>query len=93
MQALPAGARQQIFSDAEWQDLMAGLEMSGRQKQILDCLFCGMGDKQMATAIGIAPATIRTHLGRLFLKTHTQDRVGLVLHIFSIYRQTQTSLL
>jgi DNA-binding CsgD family transcriptional regulator len=85
-QAITNGARQRIFSDQEWADLMRRLDMSRRQVQILNCLFSGLSDKQMALAIGIAPATVRTHLGRLFFKTHTQDRIGLLLHIFAYYR-------
>ena len=61
--------------------------MSDRQAEILHLLFGGYSDKQIATKLGIALPTVRTYLGRLFLRYNVNDRVELVLHIFRNYRE------
>lgn len=42
------------------------ISVTPRQAEILALVACGMGDKEIADRLGIAPRTIRTHLERLF---------------------------
>ena len=72
-----------IFSEAQWTELTERLSLSRRQGEIVRCLFRGLADKQIARELGIAVPTVRTYLGKLFLRLDVQDRVELVLRILS----------
>ena len=76
-----------LFSDGEWVKIKGDLQLSDRQAEILHLLLGGHSDKQIATKLGIAMPTVRTYLGRLFLRYDVSDRVELVLHIFCKYRE------
>lgn len=71
-----------MFSKRAWAELAGGLALSPRQGQIVLCLLQGRSDAQIAQALGISVATVRTHLSRLFGKLGRQDRVELILHVF-----------
>lgn len=72
----------QTFSKTVWDSIKQTLSFSGRQEQICKLLLNGASDKQIASALGIGLPTVRTHLSRLFLKMHVQDRCELVLKLF-----------
>ena len=76
-----------LFSDGEWTKIKDDLQLSDRQAEILRLLLCGYSDKQIATKLGIAMPTVRTYLGRLFLRYNVSDRVELLLLIFCKYRE------
>jgi DNA-binding CsgD family transcriptional regulator len=68
-----------------------GVRLTYREFQVIRLLAGGMRDRQMATSLGIGPATIRTHVKRICLKFQTRSRitaVGLfVLHHPAIARE------
>ncbi len=66
--------------------LVKELALSPRQSEITELLFLGMTDKQIASQLNLALPTVRTHLARLYAKLHVQDRVELILHVFSEFR-------
>ena len=72
----------QVFSAAVWDSIKRSLSFSGRQEEICKLLLNGASDKQIASALGIALPTVRTHLSRLFQKMKVQDRYELVLKLF-----------
>ena len=76
----------ETFSKMEWEGLIGQLNLSPQQAKIMECLFNDMGDKQIATEMGISIHTVRTHLARMFIKYGVQDRVGLIMHIFQSFR-------
>ncbi|MFA5291592.1 MAG: helix-turn-helix transcriptional regulator [Phycisphaerae bacterium] len=76
----------QIFDEKEWEKLVEELSLPPRQSQIIQHLFQGKSDKQIAQDMGIALPTVRTHLGRLFEKFNTQDRSELILYIINYFR-------
>jgi DNA-binding CsgD family transcriptional regulator len=78
-----------IFSENEWAQLIADLSLSPQQAKIVRHLFSSLSDKQIAAEMGIAAASVRTHLRRLFLKFGLQDRLELILYVFYVFRQTQ----
>jgi len=47
-------------------------------------LLLGMQDKQIARELDLSVPTIRTYLGRIFLRTGVKDRVGLILTVFTL---------
>lgn len=75
-----------IFDEKEWEVLAEELSLSPRQNQIVQHLFHGKSDKQIAKEIGIALPTVRTHLGRLFTKFNIQDRNELILYVIGYFR-------
>jgi DNA-binding NarL/FixJ family response regulator len=71
----------EIFAENEWLEIVDGLSLSPRQAEVINCLFHGFSDKQIATKLKISLPTVRTHLSRLFLKFEVQDRVELILYV------------
>ncbi len=75
-----------MFSEKEWKILREELSLSGRQGEVVIHLLAGESDKQIATELGIAVPTVRTHLSRLFSRFDVQDRCELIIHIFQHFR-------
>ncbi|MHC4636315.1 MAG: response regulator transcription factor [Planctomycetota bacterium] len=80
--------KDEIFSETEWLELINELSLSPRQAEVIQCLFQGLSDKQIAEELQISVATLRTYLSRLFLKFDVQDRVELVLYVFNDFRNS-----
>jgi DNA-binding NarL/FixJ family response regulator len=79
-------AGRSIFSESEWRGLADLMQMSRQQRRIVWCLTQGMGDKDIAQAMGITPSTVRTHLDRIFKRMGVDDRVKLVLLLVREFR-------
>ncbi len=77
----------QVFSETEWADLQRNLSLSRRQAQIVERLLCGRSDKQIAKELEVSVPTVRTHLGRLFMRFGVADRCELILHMFNCFRE------
>ena len=75
-----------LLSHAEWVFVQKELALSPQQAQIVRYLLQAKGDKQIAREMGIAIATVRTHMGRLFQKLDVSDRVELVLQVLTCLR-------
>jgi DNA-binding NarL/FixJ family response regulator len=80
------GMGNKLFSNEEWGVLFKELSLSSRQKEIMQLLFDGSADKQIANHLHIAVPTVRTHLERLFAKFHTQDRAELLVEVLRKFR-------
>jgi DNA-binding NarL/FixJ family response regulator len=76
-----------VFSCGEWLQIQSDLSLSGRQASVVQQLFLGHSDKQIARELCIAIPTVRTHLNRLFVRFGVQDRCELVLHIFAYFME------
>ncbi len=74
-----------IFSESEWAELASELALSPRQAEIVQHLFSGLGDKQIARQMDMSFHTVRTHMTRMFEKLQVADRQELILHIFNHY--------
>jgi DNA-binding CsgD family transcriptional regulator len=81
-----------FLSDREWAQVRQSLGLSPRQAEIVRHLLLGESDKQIAKELQISIPTVRTHLGRLFQKFELNDRVELILHIFSRVRENDAKL-
>ena len=75
-----------LFTGEEWAKLAGGLHLSRRQTQTARGLLQAMGDKQIASQLGVSVHTVRTHLNRMFAKLQTQDRGELVVRLFREFR-------
>lgn len=77
-----------VFSGGEWLELKADLALSPRQAEVVEQLFLGHSDKQIAQALHVSVPTVRTHLCRLFSRFGVEDRCGLVVEVFARFRDT-----
>ncbi|MGV9293053.1 LuxR C-terminal-related transcriptional regulator [Amycolatopsis sp. NPDC003676] len=59
---------------------VGGKALSRREAQVAELVADGYSDKQIATALGIAPPTLRTHLSNAFAKTGAANRAALAAH-------------
>lgn len=78
-----------LVSDQEWLSLRETLGLSPQQAEVVKHILRGKSDKQIARALGISVPTVRTHMGRLFRKLDLNDRVELILHVFTRTREHQ----
>jgi DNA-binding NarL/FixJ family response regulator len=78
---------EKIFSDSEWALIMQVVPLPPRQLQIIQHLFDGYSDKQIAAALDISVATVRTHINRLFMRLNVRDRCELILYIVRTFRK------
>jgi len=53
-------------------------KLTGREKQILECIFEGKSDKEISDALKIGAATVHTHMAHLFKRLGVHSRNELV---------------
>jgi len=80
-----------VFSGGEWLQLKADLALSRRQEEVVEQLFLGHSDKQIANALCMSVPTVRTHLCRLFSRFGVEDRCGLVVEVFARFKGRRQS--
>jgi DNA-binding CsgD family transcriptional regulator len=85
-QRCPA-SNDEIFSKSEWAEIVSELSLSPRQAEVIQRILSGRSDKQIARDLQISVPTVRTHLNRAFLRFGVQDRIELVIHVFSKFRE------
>lgn len=76
-----------LFTLAEWRRLVVSLKLSPRQAEILQLLFSGKCDKQIALHLAISGPTVRTHLQRMYSRFGVSDRTSLVIQVFRKFRE------
>ncbi len=79
-----AAADSPPLSRNQWIRAVEALALSPQQARIVSLILQGKRDKQIAAAMGVRIATVRTHLGRLFARIGVADRVELLLMVFAI---------
>jgi DNA-binding CsgD family transcriptional regulator len=72
---------QRFISEQAWELLAADLHLSGRELEIARQVFDDRKENIIATALGLSPHTIHTHLDRLYHKLGVKSRVELVLRV------------
>jgi DNA-binding NarL/FixJ family response regulator len=75
-----------FLTSAEWTAVIRSLHLAPQQVRVVALILQGKKDKQIAQALGVKVATVRTHLGRLFARVGVADRVELILHVFWLCR-------
>lgn len=64
-------------------DAAAGLsQLTDREREILAMVARGLANDQIADALFISPATVKTHLARIMAKTDSHDRAQLVVFAY-----------
>jgi len=59
--------------------------LTTREEEILACLFQGMQDKEIASALGIGTATVHTHMHRLFEKLRVHSRREIIAKYLELH--------
>jgi len=70
-----------------WATVATELALSPQQTRIVELLLRGMKDKEIADELRLTVPTVRTYLSRIFAKLEVEDRVALILHVFSLAQE------
>jgi DNA-binding NarL/FixJ family response regulator len=80
------------FCDQAWKKVADKLRLSSRQIEVCRGVVKGYGDKQIATALGVSPRTIQTHMARLHAKLGIECRSELAVRVFAAYHAWRTEV-
>ena len=65
-------------SEGDASGIQQSVSLTNREREILALLADGLGNKQIATRLGISPNTVKTHLELLFEKIGVRSRAEAV---------------
>jgi DNA-binding CsgD family transcriptional regulator len=68
----------------QWKHLLKTLHLPPQQVRIVELILRNYCDKQIAAVMGIGIPTVRSYLGRLFIRFNVTNRSGLLLRIFAL---------
>ena len=72
-----------LLSDDQWHSLAHSLRLSGREFQIVQCLFDDEKELAIAKQLGISAHTVHTYLERLYRKVGVASRSELIVRVFA----------
>ncbi len=72
------------LSAAHWQGIVTSLRLSRQQTRIVELILRCASQKQIAEALGITEPTLKTYMQRIFVRTGTNSRMQLAMHIFAL---------
>jgi DNA-binding NarL/FixJ family response regulator len=76
--------RASITLDASlWARVNGSLQLSNQQARIVAAILRGLCDKEIAAELHLSIPTVRTYMSRIFERLDVQDRVGVVLRVFT----------
>jgi DNA-binding NarL/FixJ family response regulator len=58
----------------------AAIHLTPREREILELLVEGLGDAEIAHALGLSPRTVSWYIGELLKRTQTPSRVALAVY-------------
>lgn len=73
-----------ILSDSQWSAVGANLRLSGRELQIVRCIFDDQKELAIADTLDISTHTVHNHVARLYHKLHVTSRVELVIRVMAV---------
>jgi DNA-binding NarL/FixJ family response regulator len=76
------GRRSLRLRGDDWRRAVRELGLSPQQARVVALLLEGKQDKQIAATMKLRVSTLRTYFSRIFERTGTGDRVGLLLRVF-----------
>ncbi len=73
----PVGERAKQLLGA-WREFGSDVELSGREKEVLECVLLNLANKEIAQRLHIAERTVKFHVSSLLTKFNVRDRVSLM---------------
>ena len=77
--------RPSFLAAEEWRAIVASLTLSPRQAEVVGLVIQSKTDKEIASLLGIAKRTVRTHLEESKYRMNAIDRVGLACRVFETF--------
>jgi DNA-binding NarL/FixJ family response regulator len=56
--------------------------LTTREKEVLHAIGCGLSNTEIAEALFISELTVKSHIGRVFVKLGLRDRAAAVVYAF-----------
>lgn len=83
---IPRGTRAQTvrFSDRATASWRGFSDLTDRELEVLRVLASGLNNREIANALYIGEATVKTHVGRVFAKLGVRDRVQAVVFAYEV---------
>lgn len=78
--ALPLSGRG-VFTPQQWEHLRRKLDLSGRQLEVVQCIFDDWVSGRIALELGISDHTVHTHVERLYRKLGVNSRCELIVRV------------
>ena len=72
------------FTRKEWEHIQKCYRFSERKMQILKLMFEGMENNAIAQQLKIRYNTVRAHFGNIYRRVGVQNKVQLVIQLFTI---------
>jgi DNA-binding CsgD family transcriptional regulator len=82
----PCSEGHNLFCSEAWVGIAEMLRLSSRQVEVVRCVLAGQSDDEIASALSLERATIRTHMERLHERLHARNRIQLATRILLAYR-------
>ena len=73
----PVGERAKQLLGA-WREFGSDVELSCREKEVLECVLLNLANKEIAQRLHIAERTVKFHVSSLLTKFNVRDRVSLM---------------
>ncbi|PPF36082.1 response regulator transcription factor [Pseudoclavibacter sp. AY1H1] len=54
-------------------------QLSPREREVFGCMVAGLSNSEICETLHLSPATVKTHVNRIFAKLHLRDRVHAVI--------------
>lgn len=74
-----------ILSQVEWTEIGAQLTMSSRELEVVQMIFDGCIEYQIARELDISIHTVHTYIKRVYAKLNIHDQRELIVKVFSAY--------
>jgi DNA-binding NarL/FixJ family response regulator len=72
---------------ATWHEVVREMQLPRQQTKVIELILRRMSDRQIAATMGISVPTVRTYLGRVFIRIGVRDRMELVLRILTLTQE------
>lgn len=70
-----------VFTSQQWEHPRRRLDLSGRQLEIVQCIFDDWVGGRIALELGISDHTVHTHVERLYRKLGVNSRCELIVRV------------